>query len=711
MNAADGRSMRYLPCVPLENPPLVTLENSHFVPLETAKRASDVAVGRGKRSAPSYESLRAMLGEPDRIVVTAALAGLLSCIALIAVAGRTARVSGATPPSSWLGMLDVVRPASAVAVGAVELLAVVVLVLSWWCLLKAARRLRPRVVVAVGMLWAAPLTLGPPLLSLDAYSYIAQGRLAALGIDPYLSPPAALYGSWLQGVDPFWRYSLSPYGPLAVLLERIVALPGSPVVALVLLHLLALGALGLVTVVVRHFAPSKERSIVLLLTVLNPLVLLQLLGAAHWEALLVALVAAALLAWQRGHPEAAIALASAAAAVKLPAGFAVAVLLMLHVFGGPPGRRLRDAATGACAAATPWLLLSLVVPNAIGFLGALSTPMNGLTVYAPTTLLAEGVAYAWGLTAGAAPFDTILSICRAGGMLLAAGVCCALVTTASRRPAGTTIGLGLLVVALLGPILYPWYFAWGLVPLALTSRRYDRFLALLTSAMIFTALPGLESLGQRLLALGPLWVLTMVSLLIVVGILAVAARYGHLSESDYKPRQAARDGAWWRTWMDHSNSWRLRGATLRGAATKTLAPHWRLAMAAEERLDVLVPVPFNSGRRVDQHVDHLVDHHVDAHPGSDVSTSAGAVKEGQITGLRAVEQETTGLIPLVSVGKGNPSCVRSIGIISDHSQVLAVARPRGTAATGAWANEVPSKTPNAVCGTEPSSKNDRPLRN
>jgi len=561
--------------------------------------------------------------------------------------------------------LDAVRGPIPAVVGAVEITAVMVLVLAWWCLLKAARRLRPRVVVAVGMLWALPITLGPPLLSLDAYSYIAQGRLAALGIDPYVSPPAVLLnGPWLQGVDPFWRQTLSPYGPLALLLERAVALTGSAVVALVLLHLLALCCLAVVTVVVRQFAPSSQRSIVLLLTVLNPLVLLQLLGAAHWETLMVALIAAALLAWQRGHPEAAIALASAAAAVKLPAGFALAVLLLLHVLGGSRGR-LRRTATGALAATAPWLLLSLLVPNALGFVSALGTPLSGWTAYAPTTLLAEGVARAWMLTGGTVPFHTILTVCRAGGVLVAAGVCCALLATAARRPAGTTIGLGLLVVALLGPILYPWYLAWGLIPLALSSRRHDRLLALLSSVMIFMALPGLQSLGQRLFALGPLWALVMAVLLIVAVMLVLVNRFGHLRERGQEQLpEDAHDGAQWRTWIDVPNSWRPWGATLRRAVSMARLRTGTLREeVAAKRADVVVPDECARVRPVDRH--HVV-------------ADAETTKEGQITGLHGAERDPTGHVPLVSrvVRKVHPACDQAIGVILDHSQELAPSQPQ-----------------------------------
>jgi alpha-1,6-mannosyltransferase len=598
---------------------------------------------RGERFRPSYASLRGLVGNPDRTVVAVALAGLISCCTLTAIAGRTARVPGATPPSSWLGLLDRDRGPIPARVGAVEICAVLVLVLAWWCLLKAARRLRPRVVVAVGTLWAIPITLGPPLLSLDAYSYIAQGRLAALGIDPYVSPPQVLYsGPWLQGVDPFWRQTLSPYGPFAVLLERAVALTGSAAAALVLLHLIAFGSLALVTVVVRQFAPSNQRSIVLLLTVLNPLVLLQLLGAAHWEALMVALIAAALLAWQRGHPEAAIALASAAAAVKLPAGFALAVLLMLHVLGGSRGRRLQRTATGALAAVAPWLLLSLFVPNALGFLGALGAPLSGWTAYAPTTMLAEVVARAWTLTGATAPFHTILSVCQGGGLLVAAGVCCALLATASRRPAGTTIGLGLLVVALLGPILYPWYVAWGLVPLALSSRRYDRLLALLSSVMIFMALPGLQNLGQRVFDLGPLWVLGSAALLIVAVLVVLVSRFGHLRENgSEKLPEDAHDGTQWPTWVYIPNSWRPWAATLRRAVSMARLRTGTLREKfAAERKDVGVPDERTLVRRVDHH-----------HVAADLKTAAmaglaGATKGDQITRVQGAERDLTGLVPL-----------------------------------------------------------------
>ncbi len=423
--------------------------------------------------------------------------GLLGCCVLVWVGGRTARVPGAVPPSSWFGLLGdgATGPVPPVT-GAVEVLAVALLVLCWWRMLGGARQLSPRVVLAIGALWATPLVLGPPLLSLDAYSYLAQGRLAAVGLDPYLHAPAALTsGVWLQGVDPFWRHSLSPYGPLAVLLEHTVTLTGNPVVALVLLHLLALLCLTVLALSLTGLTGASHRSAGLLLGVVNPLVLLQLFGAAHWEALLVALLAAALLAWHRAHPLTAICLASVAAAVKLPAGFAVAALLVLYVLAASPRRRLPAAVAASVAAVAPWAVLGLTVPNSLGFFGALSTPLGGRTLYAPTTLLAEALAKLATLSGAGVPFDPLLSLCRVAGLLTAAVTCCVLLATVKRRSVAATIGAGLLVVALLGPVLYPWYGTWGLIPLVIAYPQSRRHLAVLISALTFTALPGCHALA------------------------------------------------------------------------------------------------------------------------------------------------------------------------------------------------------------------------
>lgn len=465
--------------------------------------------------------------------------GLACCIALALVAGRATQLPGTTSPSTWWGMLEPNGSRGpSPAIGIIEIGAVALLVWSWWQLLRQPSRLSGSRVSAIAALWAIPLTIGPVILSLDAYSYLAQGRLAQLGLDPFRHAPAALGSSaWLAGVDPFWRQSRSPYGPLTVLLQRLLADTGSVVGALVALHLFVLVCLAIAVAVVFRLTSAADRPRVLLLTLVNPLVLLQLLGAAHWESLLVVLVAAGLLAWQRQHPLLAIGLVSAAAAVKAPAGFAVAVLVTLYVLAATPDRRVRAVAAAATVLSLPWLALALVVPNSLGFLEAFGTPLTGRTLWAPTTLLAEVLDPALELVGVRAPFDAILGACRAGGLLLGASICCALLVTARRRPAGTTIGLGLIAVALLGPVLYPWYLAWGLLPLAIGPVRYRRALVALISASVFAGLPGTRPLGMALLRLAadaPA-LAALVAAVVVIAV-AVGVRQVHLLGPELTPR-------------------------------------------------------------------------------------------------------------------------------------------------------------------------------
>ncbi|MCU1675385.1 MAG: hypothetical protein JWM93_143 [Frankiales bacterium] len=420
-------------------------------------------------------------------------------------AGRLAGVPGASAPAQWSDWLRAPTGAEAVHAGIVEVAAVVMLVVSWGWLLSHARALQPRWILAIGALWAVPLAVGPPLMSLDAYSYLSHGMMATLGIDPYLNAPSVLGSSdWVQGVDPFWRNSRSPYGPVALLLERAVVGTGTPVAGLIALHVIAFASIGVLALSASRLVPRARRTTVLLLVTANPLVLLQLIGAAHWEALLVALLAASLLAWQRAHPAIAIAMASTAAAVKLPAVFAVAVFVVLHVLGGEPGRRLRRVAGGALATVGPWLVLATVVPNVLGFRGALSTPLQGRTMYAPTTLVAEAISAVIDTPGINVPFDTILTFCRVLGLMVAGAACAWLLATARRRPVASTIGLGLLAVAVLGPVTYPWYLTWGLIPLALAGERTRPLVQWVSTVAVFAALPGCRPLGVAIVeAMGP----------------------------------------------------------------------------------------------------------------------------------------------------------------------------------------------------------------
>src|SRR5664279_2111377 len=122
-------------------------------------------------------SLRPQLAGP---VLAPAVGGLVGSLLVLVTAGRAATVPGATPPSRWWGLLAPVHgdwmpglvPLALIA-GASQLPSSRL----WLVQLAKHGQLSIPAVGAVAVLWALPLLLGPPLLSLDAYSYAAQGEL------------------------------------------------------------------------------------------------------------------------------------------------------------------------------------------------------------------------------------------------------------------------------------------------------------------------------------------------------------------------------------------------------------------------------------------------------------------------------------------------------------------------------------------------------
>lgn len=186
-----------------------------------------------------------------------------------------------------------------------------------------ARRLSPRI------LWGAILglvglfVLAPPLLSQDVFSYIAYGRLGAEhGLNPYVAVPTD------RAADPIlayvgWRDSVSAYGPLFTLGVYPLGSLSVPAAMWVLkavsgLAVAALAALSARIAAMRGADPRMAAALV----ALNPLVLVHVVGGAHNDGLMMAIVmvsVAALIggAWAGGGAGLVL-----AAGLKASAGFA-----------------------------------------------------------------------------------------------------------------------------------------------------------------------------------------------------------------------------------------------------------------------------------------------------------------------------------------------------------------------------------------------------
>jgi hypothetical protein len=421
--------------------------------------------------------------------------------------GRVGTVRTVIPLTSWLGMLPrTTGPHGDWAPAVIMLAGIATLVVLW---LAAIRRHHSGTISEPGVwgicaAWSTPFVIGPPLLSNDVFTYAAQGLLLRDGFDPYKVGPAALGNVHaVAAVDPSWRSVPSPYGPLATTLQHLaIAISGgSPLGAVLVFR--AIGVLCLVAIgVLAADLAGPRRVQALTLTVLNPLVLLQVVSAAHLDGVMCVLVLAAVAAANQRRWLTALMLAAAAGSVKAPAYLAVVAIIVVHHGVHRPMRwriLIRDVAVGVGAVG----VFALAVPDGWGWINGLNAPALGHTSLAPATLLADVMKP---IVRGAS-YDDLSAGGRITALVAAGCIGLYLLITADRRAVERTVGYGLLAVGLLSPVVYPWYLLAGvacLLPAARGARR--DWLVLLSAVGCLLSPAGFSSGVSTGLSVGALGV-------------------------------------------------------------------------------------------------------------------------------------------------------------------------------------------------------------
>jgi alpha-1,6-mannosyltransferase len=420
-------------------------------------------------------------------------AGFLLAAAVVVSWGRLGPEPGSRNPTRWLGLLAVLAPDDASKAHLLALLVpALILFMACWCvLLRLAfqRRLDTRASALVAACWALPFTVGPIIGSRDAYAYVAQGELARRGFDPTRSVVSQLgSGPLLAAVDPRWRETRPPYGGVAVAIQKGAAAAGSPVAGLVALRIVAVVAVVVLVVVTARMAFAAQRPLLIAAIAANPLVLLHLVAGAHLDAVAAALLVCGLALARGQAPDGwrhvcGVMLCTLGAMVKLPVGLGAAFLLVCGVVAAGPAlrARLRSAAADVLAAIAAVGISVLISGAGLGWLRNFGTPGKLRTGIAPADLgqkLLSGLARLVGLHPDP---SSVLDVTRL--LAAAAGALIAVLVVLPRRartgdgnrgwtaPTLDGLGLGLLALALLGPVLYPWYLAPALPLLALTAGR------------------------------------------------------------------------------------------------------------------------------------------------------------------------------------------------------------------------------------------------
>ncbi len=332
--------------------------------------------------------------------------------------------------------------------------------------------------IATTGFWLAPLLLSVPVFSRDTYSYLAQGALLRDGLDPYVVGPIDNPNSLLDNVSPIWTTTTAPYGPAFILVAKFVTMVvGNDVVAgTMLLRLCMLPGLVMLIWaaprVARHVGANGAAA--LWICVLNPLVIIHLMGGVHNEMLMVGLMMASIALTFAGRPVWGVSLIAIAVAVKATAGIALPFMVWVWMHRLRQRRELGTVPAFATATAASavifgvvFAVLSWLAGVGLGWLTALAGSVkivNWLTL--PTA--AANLTNAIGGLFLPVNFYAVLDVTRIIGIAIIA-ISLPLLWWRFRhddREALTGIALAMMIVVLFVPAALPWYYTW---PLAVVS--------------------------------------------------------------------------------------------------------------------------------------------------------------------------------------------------------------------------------------------------
>lgn len=397
---------------------------------------------------------------------------------LIAVGGLGAGSTRLHDPSLEALQLSWLRFGHGLVVSSLLLWSGVLVMLTAWIWL--GRRLfngRPAseyTMIATTGFWLLPMLLSVPLFSRDTYSYLAQGALLRDGFDPYVVGPIENPNVLLDNVSSVWTTTTAPYGPAFILIAKFVTtvVGNNTVTGTILLRLCMLPGLALLIWaaprVARHVGANG--AVALWICVLNPLVIIHLMGGVHNEMLMVGLMMAGIALTFAGRHITGCALIAVAVAVKATAILAFPFMVWVwvrHLGGNRVRAFLLASATALVTFVAVFGVLSGLAGVGLGWLTALQGSVriiNWLTVPTALTNLIDAVV---GIVVPV-DFYSVLDVARLIGIGIIL-VCLPILWWRFRhtdREALQGIAWAMLVVVLFVPAALPWYYTW---PLAVVS--------------------------------------------------------------------------------------------------------------------------------------------------------------------------------------------------------------------------------------------------
>jgi Glycosyltransferase family 87 len=359
---------------------------------------------------------------------------------------------------------------------------------SFLLVLRACDRgmLSSRTVITLSICYLGVIMLLPLLLSRDVFSYSYYGRIVSrYGANPYVQTPASFpHDPLWRFTWPDWRGTPSVYGPLFVWLAAAItavfhSIPG----AIFGFKLVAVGSmiatLTIVGSLVQRVRPAKT-AYALAMVGLNPIMVFHTAGGGHVDALVMLSVAAAIWLVVDGRYLTATAALSLGALVKVTAAIPLILLIIYLVARTERGRRAALVAKHLALALGISLLAGLpFLQSQNPTLGMLELVHHDSWMAPPALMerlfeaIGRGVA---GPVGGSVGVDiarlTVFGALGLGLWLIGRQIWNKAPTSDSEF-LGASWGWALLLMMLVSPTLFPWYFAW-VMPVAWLLPRVPR---------------------------------------------------------------------------------------------------------------------------------------------------------------------------------------------------------------------------------------------
>lgn len=346
----------------------------------------------------------------------------------------------------------------------------------------------------ITLLWSVPLLLAPPIFSHDAYAYAAEGWLLRNGLDPYTNAISVLPGPFADQAAWLWRYTTAMYPPLSLeMFHGLVIMAGNnPYYSAIAMRIPALLGVGLIAYFLPRLAlrMRADPQMTAWFSTINPLVIIDLVGGAHNDALMMGLVVLALwLAFNDRFWLAAVTV-GVAACIKQPAilvFYAVALInhpwLTLH--WRHTSRALARLTLSLAVSVATFVAISLATGLGFGWISAADVPGKVITL-APFTLVGAGLRWVFEFFGQPVTGQLVMDGIRFLGLALTVVIIGWLALTVGRRRPVTFLSWSYLVFAFGGIALNSWYLTWGglLLPLTKPTERITGTAVTVTTVLL-----------------------------------------------------------------------------------------------------------------------------------------------------------------------------------------------------------------------------------